>query len=90
MNKHLTVGAVVYCQTNRSMFPIEVFGVKTNPAKSARNLEAIFDKIVTFHSHMSSLQLMFYHILDQQRIRHYIVLHTAKLCATSLVYSRLD
>ena len=28
-----------------SMFPIELLGVKTNPAKSARNLEVIFDKI---------------------------------------------
>ena len=28
-----------------SMFPIELFSVKTNPAKSARNLGVIFDKI---------------------------------------------
>ena len=27
-----------------SMFPIELLGVKTNPAKSARNLIVIFDK----------------------------------------------
>ena len=27
-----------------SMFPIELLGVKTNPAKSARNLGVIFDK----------------------------------------------
>ena len=26
-----------------SMFPIEIFGVKTYPAKSARNLGVIFD-----------------------------------------------
>ena len=29
-----------------SMFPIEHFGVKTNPAKSAQNLEVIFDKLL--------------------------------------------
>ena len=28
----------------RSMFPIELLGAKTNPAKSARNLGVIFDK----------------------------------------------
>ena len=33
-----------------SMFPIELFGVKTNPAKSARNLGVIFDQNFTFHS----------------------------------------
>ena len=27
------------------MFPIELFGVKTNPAKSARSLEVIFDNL---------------------------------------------
>ena len=31
-----------------SMFPIELLGVKTNPAKSARNLGVIFDKNFTF------------------------------------------
>ena len=30
------------------MFPIELFGVKTYPAKSARNLGVIYDKISTF------------------------------------------
>ena len=36
-----------------SMFPIELLGVKTNPAKSARNLGVIFDKYFTFRSHIS-------------------------------------
>ena len=32
-----------------SMFPIELLGVKTYPAKSARNLRVIFDKNFNFH-----------------------------------------
>ena len=36
-----------------SMFPIELLGVKTNPAKSARNLGVAFDKNFTFRSHIS-------------------------------------
>ena len=36
-----------------SMFPIELCGVKTNPAISARNLEVIFDENFTFPSHIS-------------------------------------
>ena len=31
---------------------IELFGVKTNPAKSGRNLGVIFDKNFTFRSHV--------------------------------------
>ena len=27
--------------TNTSMFPIELFGIKTNPAKSAQNLDIV-------------------------------------------------
>ena len=35
-----------------SMFPIELLGVKTNHAKSARNLGVIFDTSFTFYSHV--------------------------------------
>ena len=35
------------------MFSTELFGVKINPAKSARNLGVRFDKNFTFHSHIS-------------------------------------
>ena len=38
-----------------SMFPIEILCVKTNPAKSARNLGVIFDKNFTFCSHISAV-----------------------------------
>ena len=38
-----------------SMFPIEFFGVKTNPPNSARNLGVIFDKNVTFRSPISAV-----------------------------------
>ena len=34
-----------------SMFPIELLGVKTNPAKYAWNLGVMYDKNFTFHSH---------------------------------------
>ena len=34
------------------MFPIELFGVKSKPAKSARNLEVIFDNNFIFCSHI--------------------------------------
>ena len=36
------------------MFPIELLGVKTNPAKSARKVGVIFDKILNFCSHPGS------------------------------------
>ena len=36
------------------MFPIELLGVKTNPAKSACNLGVIFDKNFSFRSHISA------------------------------------
>ena len=35
-----------------SMFPIELFGVKTNPTKSARNLGVIFDKKISPPAHI--------------------------------------
>ena len=38
-----------------SMFPIDLFGVKTNPAKSDQNLGVIFDKTFTFRSHVSAV-----------------------------------
>ena len=47
-----------------SLFPIEVFCVKTNPAKSAGNLGVIFDKNFTFRSHISAVcSSCFYHVL---------------------------
>ena len=45
------------------MFPIELLGDKTNPAKSARNLGVIFDQNFTFRSHISVVcNSCFYHI----------------------------
>ena len=56
-----------------SMFPIELLGVKTNPAKSARNLGVIFDKNFTFRSHISAVSnSCFYHMRDLWRIRHHL------------------
>ena len=74
-----------------SMFPIELLGVKTNPAKSARNLGVMFDKNFTFRSHISVVcNSCFYHMRDLRRIRRHLDLDSAKLLATALVSSRLD
>ena len=73
------------------MFPIELFGVKTNPAKYARNLGVIFDENFTFHSHISAVcSSLFYHIGDLRRIRRHLDLDSATLLATALVSSCLD
>ena len=74
-----------------SMFPIELFGVKTNPAKSARNLGVIFDKTYKFRSHISAACIScFYHMRDLERIRCHLDLDRAKLLAIGLVFSHLD
>ena len=73
------------------MFPIELLGVKTNPAKSARNVGVIFVKKFTFRSHISVVcNSCFYHMRDLRRIRRHLDLDSAKLLATALVSSRLD
>ena len=38
-----------------SMFPFDLFGVKTNQAKFAGDVGEIFDKYFTFHSHISAV-----------------------------------
>ena len=74
-----------------STFPIELFGVKTNPAKSAQNLGVIFGKNFVFWSHISAVSRpCFYHIRDLQRFRHYRDLENAKLLANALASSRRD
>ena len=74
-----------------SMFPIELFGVKTNPAKSALNLGVIFEKYFIFRSHISAVcSSCFYHMWDLWCIRRHLDLDSAKLLATALVSSRLD
>ena len=74
-----------------SMFPIELLGVKTNPAKSARNLGVIFDKKFAFRSHISAVcSSYFYHMWDLRCIRRHLDLDSAKLLATALVTSRPD
>ena len=73
------------------MFPIELFGVKTNPAKSARNLGVIFDKNFTFLSYISTVcSSYFYDIWDLQRIDHCLDLDSAKLFSTAHVPCRLN
>ena len=71
------------------MLPIELFGVKTNPAKSARNLGVIFDNNFTFRSHISAVRSScFYHMRHLRRIRRHLDLDSAKLHATALVSNR--
>ena len=81
------------CQRSKylSMFPIELLGVETYPAKSARNLGVIFDKTFNFRSHISAIcSSCIYHIRDLRRIRRHLDLDSAKLLANALVSSRFD
>ena len=74
-----------------SMFPIELLGVETYPAKSARNLGVIFDKNFNFRSHISAIcSSCIYHIRDLRRIRRHLDLDSVKLLANALLFSRLD
>ena len=73
------------------MLPIELFGVKSNPAKSARNLEVIFDENFTFRSPISAIcSSCMYHIRDLRHIRRHFDLDSANLLATVLVSSHLN
>ena len=72
------------------MFPIELLGVKSYPAKSARNLGVISDKNFNFRSHISAIcSSCIYHTRDLRRIRRHLDLDSAKLLANALVSSRL-
>ena len=74
-----------------SVFPIELFGVTTNSAKSARNLRVKCDQNFTFRSHILTVcSSCFYHMRDLWCIHRYLDLDSAKLLATALVSSRLD
>ena len=74
-----------------SMFPIELLGVETYPANSARNLGVIFDKKFNFRSHISAICIWcIYHIRDLRCIRRHLDLDSAKLLANALASSRLD
>ena len=73
------------------MFPIELFGVKTYPAKSTRNLGVIFYKNFKFRSHISVIcSACFYHIWDLRHTHRYLDLNGAKLLANALMSSPLD
>ena len=83
---------VVYTlNSTLSMFPIELLGVKTNPAKSPRNLGVIFDNNFTFRSHISVVRnSCFYHMRDLRRVRRHLDLDSAKLLATARYCSRVQ
>ena len=62
-----------------SMFPIELLGVATYPAKSALNLGVIFDKNFNFRSHISAISSScIYHIRNLQCVRRHLDLESAK------------
>ena len=71
------------------MFPFELFGVKTYPA---RDLGVVmFDKYFNFRSRISAIcSACLYHIRDLRCICCYLDLNGAKLLANALVSSRLD
>ena len=74
-----------------SMFLIELLGVKSYPAKSARNLGVIFDKNFNFRSHIAAIcSSCIYHIRDLWCIRRHLDLESVKLLANALVSIRLD
>ena len=74
-----------------SIFPIELLGINTNPAKSAWNLRVIFHKNFIFRSHISTVcSSCFHHIWDLRHIRHYLYLDGANVLATALVSSHLN
>ena len=74
-----------------SMFPIELLGVETYLAKSARNLGLIFDKNFYFRSHISAIcSSCIYHIRNLRCIHRHLDLDSAKLLANALVSSCLD
>ena len=69
-----------------SMFPIELLGVETYPAKCACNLGVIFNKNFNFRSHIYAIcSSCICHIRD---LRHRD-LESAKLLANAIVSSRL-
>ena len=73
------------------MFLIELLGIKINPAKSAQNPGVVFDKNITFRSHISAAcSSSCFHMQDLRRIRRHLDLDSAKLLATALVSGRLD
>ena len=75
-----------------SVFPIELFGVKTNPAKSAQNLGVSFVKTFTFCSHIMSeaCSSLSYRMRNLQCIHLHFDLDSANLLVAALASSRLD
>ena len=56
-----------------SMFPIELFCVKTNPEESARNFGVIFDKNFAFRSDISAIcSSYFYHMREMRCIHRHL------------------
>ena len=82
----LLIGNERQWSTYHSMYPIELFGMKTYPAKSLLEiLGVIFDKNFNFRSHISAIcSACFHHIQDLWYISRYLDLNGAKLLANVL------
>ena len=74
------------------MFPIELLGVETYPAKSTRNLGVIFDKNFNFRSYKYPQSVV--HVFTTYRIYGVfavtLIWRVQNLLANALVSSRLD
>ena len=87
----LLIGNEWQRSTYLSIFPIELYGVKTYPAKSAHNLGVIFEKNFNFSSRIAAIcSLCIHHIRDLWNIRHHLHLDSVKLLANPLVSICLD
>ena len=74
-----------------NLFPLAVLDNEMNPADSARNLGAFFDRGLNFRQHISQVpSSCFYHFRDLKRIRKSLALAIALAIAVALVTSRLD
>jgi len=85
----LTRHAYCICFVYHTLYRQAVF-VKNN-VDSARNLDVMFDKIVLFEQHISSIsKSCLPNICDLRRIRNTIHQTAACTTATSLIHSKID
>ena len=88
---HIKLNWTTPKQVSLPTFSFELFDVRIqiNQTKSVRNLEIIFGKNVTFHSHISAISSLIFYIHDLQCICNYLDLDKAKLLVNFLVSSCL-
>ena len=73
------------------MFPVTLLGSETDPSKTVRNLDILFEENFNFRTHINNVcKLSYYHIRDLRRIRKHLNLDQAKCLASALVSNRFD